>query len=214
MRRLRERWEEDHEGEEWEAEDEPIISPMLASVEGGVKHVLDALRAYDDPDARAFLETMEECSSRDRRHLNLEAISFAAGIGSLRLAEIAQTAIFLYDGMMTKMLLASGLPGIVERSIQMAKTPKGLHDREMMLKAGGVLPVPKGAQIHIQNLNSGEKESEAPARPSWREPEDRLREIYDLTDPQRLPSPEARPVATGGRLDHLQDETIHILRDE
>jgi hypothetical protein len=110
--RLRERWEEDHEGEEWEAEDEPIISPMLASVEGGVKHVLDALRAYDDPDARAFLETMEECSSRDRKHLNLEAISFAAGIGSLRLAEIAQTAIFLYDGMKTKMLLASGLPGI------------------------------------------------------------------------------------------------------
>jgi hypothetical protein len=214
MKRLRERWEADHEGEEWEAEDEPVITPMLRAVEGGTGHVLEALRAHDDDDARAFVECLGECSSTDRSHISWEAVAFAAGIGSLRLAEVAQTAIFLYDGMKTKMLLASGLPAIVQRSIQMAKTPKGLHDREMMLKAGGVLPVPKGAQIHIQNLNQGEKEEEAPKAPLWKQPEDRLREIYDMTEPKRLPSPEARPITIGGRLDHMQAETIEMIREE
>jgi hypothetical protein len=203
---------EENDGETWEPEKEPIITPMLRAVEGGIPHVIEALQAHDDEDARAFVGAYEQCSRGDAKHLTVEAIAHAAGIGSLRLAEVAQTAIFLYDGMKTKMLLASGLPGIVSRSIQMAKTPKGVHDREMMLKAGGVLPVPKGAQIHIQNLNAGDKE-EAPTRPMWREPEERLREIHDLTEPQRLPSPGAKPVAMGGRLDHLQDETLHILRD-
>jgi hypothetical protein len=213
LKRLRERWEKENPDEEWEADQEHVITPMLKAVEGGISHVLEALRAHDDSDARDFTETWEQCSATDRKHLPLEYVAFAAGITSLRLAEIAQTAIFLYDGIKTKMLLASGLPSIVAKSIQMAKSDKGLHDREMMLKAGGVLPVPKGAQIHIQNLNAGEKE-DVPSKPTWREPEDRLREVYDLTEPKRLPSPEARPIAMGGRLDHLQDETIHILRDE
>jgi hypothetical protein len=214
LRRLRERWEKEHEGEEWEAEQEPIITPMLKQVEGGIEHVIEALRAHDDDDAGAFLDVYDRCGPTDRKHLPLECIAFAAGIGSLRLGEISQTSLFLYDGMRTKMLLASGLPAIVSRSIQMAKTPKGLHDREMMLKAGGVLPVPKGAQIHIQNLNQGDKEDTPRETPAWKPQEDRLREIYDLTEPKRLPSPGTPPVAIGGHIDRLQEETIHILRDE
>lgn len=214
LKRLRERWEKENPNEEWEPENEPIVTPMLRSVEGGIPHVIEALRAHDDDDARIFLRTLDEAGATDRKNLPVEAVAFAAGIGSLRLGELCQSAIFLFDGMKTKMLLASGLPAIVSRSIQMAKTPRGLHDREMMLKAGGVLPVPKGAQIHIQNLNASEKEEEAPTRPLWREAEARLREIHDLTEPKRLPSAESRPVTIGGRLDHLQDETIHILRDE
>lgn len=217
--RLEERWraEQENEDEEWEPEQEPIVTPMFKSVEGGTAHVLEALRAHDDDDARAFIQCLECCSATDQKWISLEAVAFAAGIGSLRLAELAQTAIFLYDGMKTKLLLASGLPAIVAQSIKQAKSPRGIHDREMMLKAGGVLPVPKGAQIHIQNLQQGTEEKEegaAPPRPVWRESEARLREIHELTEPKRLPSPEARPIAAGGRLDHLQEDTIHILRDE
>jgi hypothetical protein len=214
IKRLRERWEKENPDEEWEPENEPIVSPMFAAVEGGIPHVIEALRAHNEDEARDFLATLDESSATDRKYLDLESIAFAAGIGSLRLAELAQTAIFLYDGMKTKMLLASGLPAIVQRSIQMAKTPKGLHDREMMLKAGGVLPVPKGAQIHIQNLNQQEREEEAPSAPAWRTAEERLRDIHDAVEPKRLPSPESKPITIGGRLDHMQEETIHILRGD
>jgi hypothetical protein len=214
LKRLRERWEKENDGEDWEPEREPIVTPMFKAVDGGVGHVIEALRSHDDDDARAFLEIYDGAGQTDRKHLPLEAIAFSAGIGSLRLAEVAQTAIFLYDGMKTKMLLASGLPAIVQRSIQMAKTPKGLHDREMMLKAGGVLPVPKGAQIHIQNLNQQEREEETPSAPAWRTAEERLRDIHDAVEPKRLPSPESKPITIGGRLDHMQEETIHILRGD
>ncbi len=213
LRRLKERWMEDNDGEEWEPEKEPVVSPMFKAVDGGIGHVLEALRAHEEDDARAFIETYERCSATDVRHLPLEYIAFAAGIGSLRLAELAQTAIFLYDGMKTKMLLASGLPSIVSRSIQMAKTPKGVYDREMMLKAGGVLPVPKGAQIAIQNVY-GDKEEAPVAAPAWRQPEDLLREIHDATEPKRLPSPAGAPINIGGQLDHMQEETIHIVRGD
>lgn len=222
--RLEERWRAEQENPDdanapdaWEPDSEPLVTPLFKAVEGGILHVFDALRAHDDEDARAFLATYDQCSATDQKYLPLEYVAYAAGIGSLRLAEVAQTAIFLYDGMKTKLLLASGLPAIVAQSIKQAKSPRGIHDREMMLKAGGVLPVPKGAQIHIQNLQQGAGEKEegsAPARPVWRESEARLREIHELTEPKRLPSPEARPIAAGGRLDHLQEDTIHILRED
>ena len=213
LRRLKERWQEEHDGEEWEPEKEPIVTPLFKAVGGGIEHVLDALHAHDNEDARSFIDAYDQCSAADKRNLSLESIAFAAGIGSLRLAEVAQTALFLYGSMKTKMLLASGLPGIVSRSIQMAKTPKGLHDREMMLKAGGVLPMPKGAQIAIQNVYGGEKEDK-PDVPAWRPAEDRLREFYDHTEPKRLPSPEPTPINIGGHIDKMQESTINMLRED
>jgi hypothetical protein len=36
LERLRQTWEEGHEGEEWEADNEPVVSPMLQAVQGGI----------------------------------------------------------------------------------------------------------------------------------------------------------------------------------
>ena len=135
----------------WEAELEPRITPMLNSVDGGIAHCVEALRAHDEDDARLFLGVWDRCSATDRKYLKVEEIAHAAGVGALRLAEVVQTALFLYGNMQTQMMLAAGLPQIVSRSIKQAKTAKGLADREWMLKAGKILPIPKGAQIAIQN---------------------------------------------------------------
>lgn len=234
IRRLRERWEEESPDEEWEADQEPIVTPLFKACEGGIEHVLDAIRAHDDDDARAFVEEYERCSATDRKYIPLEYVAFTSGIGSLRLAEIAQTAIFLYDGMKTKLLIASHMPKVTRSIIKAATdevpilawvgskakvvghTNGDVKAMEMFGKMAGFVPVPKGAQIQINNLGQGEDKDAAatPARPVWRESEARLREIHELTEPKRLPSPEARPIAAGGRLDHLQEDTIHILRDE
>jgi hypothetical protein len=198
LARLKVRWElERDDDEEWNPEGEPVIEPMLRSVEGGLEFCIQALRAHDDDDAKAFLEVHDALSASDRKHLSVEAIAHAAGIGSLRLAEVTQTALFLYGNMQTQMMLAAGLPKIVATSIQQAKTKKGLADREWMLKAGKILPLPKGAQIAIQNNYPGERqEKEAPEIGGhvWKYPEDRLKEIVAVTTPKQLEASTSRGI--------------------
>ena len=228
--RLRRRWEKEHEDEDWEPEKEPIITPMLKGVEGGIRHVLEALRAHDDDDAQAFIELADSLSAGDRKHAPIESVAFAAGIGSLRLAEVAQTALFLYGTMKTKMLLSSAMPKVMKATIKAATdevpitadTMEGrivvghsngdIKAMEMFHKMSGLMPLPKGAQIAIQN-NFGEKEDDKASGQGWRAPEDRLREFHDMTEPKRLPSPAAPPVTLGGHIDQMQSETVEIMAE-
>jgi hypothetical protein len=178
-----------NEDGEWNPEGEPVVSPMLEAVEGGIDHCIRALRAHDDEDARAFLNIWDRCTAAERKHLSIEEIAHASGIGSLRLAEIVQTALFLYGNMQTQMMLAAGLPAVVAQSLKQARTKKGYVDREWMLRAGKILPVPKGAQTAIQ-INTGEagpKQFPEGAH-EWKYPEDRLKEIVSVLNPKQLES--------------------------
>lgn len=231
LARLKGRWQSDHEDDEWTAQTEPIITPMLKSVEGGLRAILTALRMHDDDDAKAFLEVYDSLSKTDRARLRIEDITFASGVGSLRLAEVAQTAMFLYGQMKTKMLLSSAMPKVMRSTIKAATDEVPItaikdgaevvvgHSNgdtkamEMFHKMSGMMPLPKGAQIAIQN-NFGQNESDKPVlTPGWKTPEERLREIQDMTEPKRLPSPPAEPNAIGGHIDHMQAETVEMLRE-
>lgn len=227
--RLKEKWWEEDD-EPWEPENEPIITPMLRSVSGGISRILECLRAYDDEDAKGFIGCYDSISPTDRKHLSPEAIAFAAGIGSLRLAELAQTALFLYASMQTKMLISGAMPKVTKAIIKaatdevpiVAYTPAGrlvvgktngdVKAMELFGRISGIAPVPKGAQIAIQN-NYGEREEKS-AAPAWRSAEERLREIQDATEPKRLPSPVTTPINIGGHIDRLQEDTVHIIRGE
>lgn len=233
LTRLRQRWEREHPDEEWEGDAEPVVTPMFKAVEGGIGAVIEAIRAHDDDDARAFLDVYEQCNPTDRKYLSLESIAFAAGIGSLRLAEVAQTALFLYASAQTKMLISSAMPKVTRAIVKAAtdevpitamqdgeykvvgRTNGDVKAMELFGRISGIAPVPKGAQIAIQNVY-GDREPEKPAIPAatWRTPEERLREIQDITEPKRLPAPAAPPISIGGRIDHMQAETVEILRGE
>ena len=193
LQRLQNRWNLDNEDGEWGPQTEPVITPMLRAVDGGVDHCITALRAHEDDDAQSFLEMWDKCSKTDRMYLRIEDIAHAAGVGSLRLAEVVNTALFLYGNMQVQMMLAAGMPQVVARSMKQAKTAKGFADREWMLKAGKILPIPKGAQIAIQNNLAIPKE-EAESGHTWKYPEDRLKEIVAVTNPKQL---EASHVSTG-----------------
>jgi hypothetical protein len=82
----------------------------------------------------------------------------------------------------------------VARSMKQAKTAKGFADREWMLKAGKILPIPKGAQIAIQNNMPVIEPKELESGHTWKYPEDRLKEIVAVTNPKQL---EASHVTTG-----------------
>jgi hypothetical protein len=92
------------------------------------------------------------------------------------------------------MMLAAGMPQVVARSMKQAKTAKGFADREWMLKAGKILPIPKGAQIAIQNNTAVVEPKELEPGHTWKYPEDRLKEIVAVTNPKQL---EASHVTTG-----------------
>lgn len=192
IERLKSLWRLDAEDDDvWEPETEPIITPMLKSVDGGIEHCVQALRAHDDEDAQAFLSVWDRCTKTERTCLTVEEIAHAAGVGALRLAEVTQTALFLYGNMQTQMMLAAGLPAVVAQSLKQAKTQKGYADREWMLKAGKILPIPKGAQTAIQ-INAGEAEVNqkqlSEGGHEWRYPEDRLKEITAVLNPRQLES--------------------------
>lgn len=187
LARLENLWKLENDDGEWEPETEPVITPMLKSVDGGLERCLEAIRVHDDEDARAFIDIWDRCTATDRKYLKVEEIAHAAGIGSLRLAEITQTALFLYGNMQTQMMLAAGLPAVVAQSLRQAKTRKGYADREWMLKAGKILPIPKGAQTAIQ-INAGEATVQRDDTPGWKYPEDRLKEITAVLNPKQLES--------------------------
>ena len=208
LQRLQNMWNLDNEDGEWEPETEPIITPMLNSVDGGIDHCVTALRAHDDDDARLFLGVLDRCTVQDRKVLTVEELAHAAGVGSLRLAEVLQTALFLYGNMQTQMMMAAGLPKIVAVSIKQAKTAKGLADREWMLKAGKILPIPKGAQIAIQNNVSEAKEApQLEGGHEWKYPEDRLKAIVAITNPKQLESGHT----PGTELMHLSHNTPMVF---
>jgi hypothetical protein len=209
LARLENLWRLDNEGGEWEPETEPVITPMLKSVDGGIEHCIQALRAHDD-DARTFVEMWDRCTKTDRLHLTVEEIAHAAGVGSLRLAEVCQTALFLYGNMQTQMMLSAGLPQIVATSIKQAKRPKGYADREWMLKAGKILPIPKGSQTAIQ-INAGEsrEEKESEGGHEWKYPEDRLKAIVSVINPKQL---EAGKSSTGELIHFDQNKPVVFER--
>ncbi len=212
MKRLKEKW--DGEGD-FDSKGEPVVTPLLKTAEGGIPRIMEALRSHDNQDARDFVELYDSISAQDLKFLKLEDIAYAAGIGSLRLAEVATSATILHGQMTSKLILAAALPGIVRTSVRLAKTAKGGFDREMMLKAGGVLPIPKGAQIAIQtNVTTKEAETTTQdSEPQYLDAGERLRLISEAVDPKRLPSPPAEPIELGGRLDHMQSDVAGVLAD-
>ena len=205
LARLKSRWELDSEDEDWEPESEPTITPMLKAVPGGVTFCLQALRAHDEDDARQFLDTWDQCTRTDRAVLTIEQIAHASGIGSLRLAEIVQTALYLYGDRQAQMILSASLPKVIRSTVKAAtdevpimadtlegrvvvgKTNGDTRAMEMLLKARGIVPIPKGSQIAIQ-VNS-EKPDKSDSSHTWKYPEERLKEITAITNPKQLEAP-------------------------
>lgn len=209
LKRLEQKWKNDNEEGEFDPSGEPIVTPLLKSC--GLPAILEALRAHDEEDSRKFADFYDELSAKDLQYLTLEEISFACGIGSLRLAEVSTSAMIVHGEMRWKLMLSAGMPAVVETMLKQAKKPKGLADREWALKSGGVLPMPKGAQIAIQNNVAGEKKDEPEKVPLYLDSGQRLRLIHDAVEQRRLPSPPSVPLELGGRLDHMQAETAEII---
>ena len=190
------------------------------------------MRAHDEEDAREFIELYDSLSARDRQYLSLEEIAYAAGIGSLRLAEIAVSGMIKYGESQAKMVLATSMHKVT-RSIVKAATdevPITAYDMELGVmkvvgktngdtkamelfgKMTGLVPIPKGATINFQNNVTVEKPDAEPEKHAWLDSGQRARQIHDaLEQPESSPAPPADPVTLGPHLEPLQAETAEIL---
>ena len=128
----------------------PRITRILAAAKQGLPHVLLALRASADPDARAFVRKYDSVSPSDRRYRigsNWDAIAFAAGVDPLRLLEVAVSSLCRAGENVGPIIAAASHPRITKKTVQMAMTDKGHRERKMLLSATGFLPTPKDSTI-------------------------------------------------------------------
>ncbi|MDE2099399.1 MAG: hypothetical protein KGL39_19260 [Patescibacteria group bacterium] len=224
LKRLEEQWE--GEGV-FDPSKEPEITPLLRSVDGGIAQIMAALRCSDSEDAKCFMELYDSLSQHDRKALSLEEIAYGCGIGSLRLAEVAQTAMFLYAQRTTKFLIAGAMPNVMRSTIKAAtdempildgqgntvgKTNGDIRAMEMFHKMAGTMPLPKGTQIAIQNnVSNPDDDKVKEAEPVWLDPGDRLRMIHEAVDPKRLPSPATPHLEINAKITHMQDDVAEVI---
>jgi hypothetical protein len=238
LRRVKQRWEDAQDATDDSSVFEPAgqvaVGDLLRAADGGIPAVLTALRAYNEPDAREFIEFYDSLTAYERKYLTIDEIAYASGVGSLRLSEIAQSAMIVAGKLKASMLVTSSMYKVLKSTIKAAtdevpivadtlmgrivvgKTNGDTKAMEMFHKISGMMPTPKGSQIAIQlNQNNksddGEEDEGPEGRPAWMDSGQRLREIHDLTDQRRLPAPKTEPVHIGGRLDAMQVETADIL---
>lgn len=219
LRRLRASWEVENTDAEWKPEKEPVITPMLKAASGGLDAVLSALRSYAHDDAQKFIHLYDDAPKRDRKVLPIETFAFASGIGSIRLAGLAAEAIVSTGHTQTQILMGSAMHKVMRSTIKAAtdevpitaevngvsmvvgKTNGDTRAQEMFHKMTGMMPIPKGSQIAIQNVYRGaygQGEAEAPTQ-GWRSPDERLREIYAITEQKQIEAPKEIPSIITGR---------------
>ena len=206
-----------HEGEEFSLDGQPTITPLLKNADGGIETILEALRAYDDDDARDFMALYDGLTPTDRQFVSLEEIAAASGIGSLRLGEIAQSAMFVAGKLKENLIFWSNAAEIVKTSVANAKTKRGVADREWALKKMGYIPLPKGTQINVPvqvNVNEKKPEQIAQAEVVYLDSGQRLRAIHEAVEARRLPAPKTEPIDVGGPLDAMQSRTAAQVEEQ
>ncbi len=235
LKRLKEQFEKENEGQEYDSSGQPTITPVLKSSEGGITRVLQALRAHDNEDARDFIELYDSLSRRDRQYLTLEEIAVAAGIGSLRLAEVATSAMILHGQMEAKFCLASSMKKVVKSVVKAATdevpivatmgdarvvvghTNGDVRAMELFGKMTKLVPMPKGVNINFGASLTAEKDEDGPdeGEPAYIDAGTRLRQIHDAVEGQRrLPSPKAEPMEIGGHIDQTQSSVAEVLAEQ
>jgi len=149
-----------------------IITPQLKMAVGGLKAVLEALRASDDEDAVAFLSKYDQVPVGDREKLTWEEIAVAAGISPKVLMGASMIALRDVQQNTASIMAMTNHPKIMQKRIAFAKREGGVRDRDAIDTHLGFLPTKNGAvinnRIQVANLPSGpngdreEREIEVP----------------------------------------------------
>lgn len=162
------------------------------------------LASDDHPDAKKVLLAYHSIPHYCRQLLSIEAFCVAAKVSPLSILGILVGTIVRKGASGRTIIAMVNQPRVVQKSVEMALTDEGIADRELLAKATGFLPSPKGAQtiINVDNKSSANANATA-ASVSAPPPEQTVRTLVDMFNEARgLPPASARilPVAVADTL--------------
>jgi hypothetical protein len=146
----------------------PAITPLLKRAEGGLRHVLTAMRFAPDEVITAFLRKYDSIPIGDRECLPMEAIAFAAGVdinhllGSIMLAFQAQAVNTV------KILAMTAHPAITKARVKYAQMPSGKKDRAALDTGDGLRALSQGTDLHRQGHLRVRQSGDGSAGRRWR----------------------------------------------
>lgn len=146
-------------------------------------------RAYDQgaQGIEDFLKAYDELPKFERLRMSPEQICEQSGVPQKVIFGVIAGQLWEIGYQQADMMLALKHPSIVAQAIKQAMKPGGFKDREALLKANGVIPIPKNNSIHFHKHVSGGAaargdSAEAPPAilPSFEDDMDGLGESDDL----------------------------------
>lgn len=157
------------------------------------------LGSDDHPDAKKVLLAYHSVPHYCRTLLPIEAYCVAAKVSPLSILGILVGSIVRMGAAARTVIAMVNQPRVVQKSVEMALTDDGIADRELLAKATGFLPTPKGSQTIVNvaaNASAEASPSQAvvlapPPEQTIRRLVDRFNDARGITSPVQSALPEA-----------------------
>ena len=145
------------------------------------------LEGSEDVNARRLIATRRKMTLTEFRHSTIEAICLSAGVPTKQALSVIMAEVFQQSGRAAELLYAANHQGVVQATIDSAKTPFGASDRKLLLQHQGFAPVPKTNIVKIfggQNVLGGAQTNQtavlAPMEDKAKRLQDRFNERLGL----------------------------------
>lgn len=132
------------------------------------KYIHFVRRAYEQgaQGIEEFLTCYDALPSREQMLTTPEAVCEKSGVPQKILFGVIMGQLWELAYVKADMVLALNHPKIVERAVKEALKPGGYKDRENLLKANGVVPIPKNNSVHFHKHVSAPSHKEVAPAPA------------------------------------------------
>jgi hypothetical protein len=138
------------------------------------------LARASDPKAAQFLDAWDGLvDSEQRSGRTADGVCEQIGLAPLELLKVVAEAAYRFSMYAARLATAVALPSVVERSIEVALTNKGVADRKMLLQHSGFLPTPSGAQTRIAIMQNSQLNATAQPVITAPRPEETIRRLSE-----------------------------------
>ena len=200
----------------------PQVTPFLRRrLRMTLATAIGYLRASLQPEARALISLYDSTpfTRAERSKLTLEALCAAASISPSLALEMIGGAATRLDLQHAAFVASHAAGRVMKKTVDMALTDEGVHDRTLLHKITGMLPTPKGAQIAVNVVAQASSAAiAAPAPAAAPPPEQTIRRLADRFNETRGAAPAApaalAPAAPPSPCDPIDAEFTSSDSDE
>lgn len=123
------------------------ICNYIQSIRGSKKGFIDYARLCDDDEIKKVVDLWDSLTANEKICLQINDLCVAASVSWPYLVGRVNQVMWECGKEETHARMAQYHPLVVEKTIKYAMAKDGYRDREMLHRAAGFLPIPKGATI-------------------------------------------------------------------